>query len=288
MKNFSLVLILYFISLISTAQQEISTAYATVANNMFAPLDKTRIPHGILSDFGMEFANIKVYNGILNNNTVVDAPVLKNIYNTLLASRIINATTGFINPNSYESNWRTHRTVGVISVSGLYFKYSAFINDAINLNKINFVNNQFIDKFIGGVWQNPYQEFQTFAMTPAISKYEGLNFQVKIPTAIFYSNYQNLVQSIQIDFDNGLGFVIVPFNQNIDVSYATEGIKVWKYKLNLVNGTSLLSQSKIMLTQGMNSVASGTTLAMATQSISSIWPPQSITATKPLQEPMAA
>lgn len=44
MKKISLVLILFFISLISTAQQEISTAYATQATAMFAPLDKTRVP----------------------------------------------------------------------------------------------------------------------------------------------------------------------------------------------------------------------------------------------------
>lgn len=258
MKKFSLILILFLVFIRANAQQEISTAYATQASAMFAPLDKTKIPHGILLDFGMEFTNLKAYNGTLTDSTAVNAIALKNIYNTLFASRIVNTTAGFINPNNFDSSWRTHRTVGIISVSGLYFKYAAFINDAINLNIVNFVNNQFADKFIGGVWQNPYQEFQTFAMAPAISKYEGLNFKVKIPSDIFYSNYQNLVQSIQIDFDNGLGFVTVPFNQNIDLSYATEGIKVWKYKLNLTNGTSLLSQSKITLTQGITAVPWGT------------------------------
>lgn len=285
MKKFSLLSLLFLVFNIATAQQEISTAYATEANNMFAPLDKTKVPHGILLDFGMEFTNLKAYNGTLTDSTAVDAPALKNIYNTLFSSRIVNTTTGFINPNSYESNWNTHRTPGIISISGIYFKYASFTNDAINANKVNFTNNQFQDKFINGVWQNPYQEFQTFAMTPAINSYEGLNLQVKIPSTIFYSNYQSLIQSIQIDFDNGLGYVSVPFNQNTAVNYTTEGVKTWKYKINLTNGTSLLSQSKIEITQGITTIPWGTAtmqpVAMSgqTTTTNSVYS-HSITATK--------
>lgn len=276
---------LFLVSVMATAQQEISTAYADAVNNMFAPLDKTRIPHKILLDFGFEYTNLKAFNGTLTDSTVVDAQTLKHIYNTLFSSRVTSATTGFINPNNFDSNWKTYRTAGIITVSGLYYKYNAFINDAINLGKINFVNNQFQDKFVSGVWQNPYQEFQAFAMAPAITKYEGLNFKVKIPSTIFYSNYQSLVQSIQIDFGNGAGYVTVPFNQNVTINYTTEGVKVWKYKLNLTNGTSLLSQSKIEVTQGISTIPWGSlspaTTAMATTSVaSSTIYSHNITATK--------
>ena len=260
MKKISLLSLLFFVFNMATAQQEISTAYATQATNMFAPLDKNRIPHKVLLDYGFEYTNLKAYNGTLSDSTVVDVPTLKHIYNTIFSSRVTSATTGFINPNNFDSNWK-NRTAGTITVSGLYYKYNAFINDAINLGKVNFVNNQFQDKFVSGVWQNPYQEFQAFAMAPAISKYEGLSFTVKIPSTIFYSNYQSLVQSIQIDFGNGAGYVTVPFNQNVTISYATEGVKTWKYKLNLTNGTSLLSQSKIDVTQGVTTIPWGTSIA---------------------------
>ena len=269
----------------ATAQQEISTAYATQATNMFAPLDKNRIPHKVLLDYGFEYTNLKAFNGTLTDSTMVDAPTLKHIYNTIFSSRVTSATTGFINPNNFESNWKTNRIAGTITVSGLYYKYNAFINDAINLGKVNFVNNQFQDKFVSGVWQNPYQEFQAFAMAPAITKYEGLSFKVKIPSAIFYSNYQSLVQSIQIDFGNGAGYVTVPFNQNVTINYTTEGVKVWKYKLNLTNGTSLLSQSKIEVTQGITTIPWGsftpsTTAISATSVASSTIYSHNITATK--------
>ena len=214
MKKFIFFFLMFLVYSMVNAQQETSRAYDTEASAMFAPLNKTLVPHGILLDFGMEFTNLKAYNGTLTDSTIVNAMVLKDMYNTLILSRIVNTTTGFVNPNSYESNWNRERTAGVISVSGLYFKYATLINDAINLNKINFANNQFSDKFINGVWQNPYQEFQTFAMTPAISTYEGLYFMVKIPSSIFYSNFQSSVESIQVDFGNGGGYSTVPLNQN--------------------------------------------------------------------------
>ena len=285
MKKISLLSLLFFVFNMATAQQEISTAYATQATNMFAPLDKNRIPHKVLLDYGFEYTNLKAFNGTLTDSTVVDVPTLKHIYNTLFSSRVTSATTGFINPNNFESNWKTNRIAGTITLSGLYYKYNAFINDAINLGKVNYVNNQFQDKFVGGVWQNPYQEFQAFAMAPAITKYEGLSFTVKIPSTIFYSNYQSLVQSIQIDFGNGAGYITVPFNQNVTVNYATEGVKTWKYKLNLTNGTSLLSQSKIDVKQGVTTIPWGTstvsTSAMAATSVaSSTIYSHNITATK--------
>lgn len=181
MKKISYFLLCFLVFTIANAQQEISNAYATQVSNMFAPLDKTKIPHGLLLDFGFEYTNLKAYNGTLVDSTTINPTALKNIYNTLFSSRIINTTTGFVNPNNYETNWNNNRSTGIITVSGLYFKYASLINDAINLNKINFSNNQFQDKFINGIYQNPYQEFQTFAMTTAIQKYEGLNIKVKIP-----------------------------------------------------------------------------------------------------------
>ena len=65
------VFVCFLVFNMATAQQEISTAYATQANNMFAPLDKTRIPHGILSDFGFEYINLKAFNSTLTDNTVL-------------------------------------------------------------------------------------------------------------------------------------------------------------------------------------------------------------------------
>ncbi len=64
-KWFGLVLIsmLLLYSNTSTAQTETDTTFFTQINYIFANLDKSKIPNGILRDFSMEFTNIENYNG---------------------------------------------------------------------------------------------------------------------------------------------------------------------------------------------------------------------------------
>jgi len=45
---------LLFCVLNVNAQKEINTSFAEQMNNVFSDLDKTKIPHGILLDYGME------------------------------------------------------------------------------------------------------------------------------------------------------------------------------------------------------------------------------------------
>lgn len=221
-------------------------------NTVFGSLDKTKIPHGILLDYGMEFTNVPAYNGTLTDSTYSDKSSLNQIYNTLLSSRVREVSTAWITPTEYDNRWNGNRSIGVIALSGLYFKYAQFADNALTTNKIMLSNNKFYDKVINGVWQNPYQELQTFAMAAPIKQYDELTMQVKIPSNIFISNYQNLITSIQIDFDNGQGYVTVTYNQNITVNYTTYGTKIWKYKLNLSNGTALYNQSRMKI--GKNQV----------------------------------
>lgn len=48
---------------IAFAQVETDTTFFTQMNYIFANLDKSKVPYGILRDFSMEFTNIENYNG---------------------------------------------------------------------------------------------------------------------------------------------------------------------------------------------------------------------------------
>ena len=47
--------------------QTVNTEYATQINNVFEHLDKTRVPHKLLVDYAMEFAELSAYSGRLIN-----------------------------------------------------------------------------------------------------------------------------------------------------------------------------------------------------------------------------
>ncbi|MBP2834260.1 hypothetical protein J8281_18875, partial [Aquimarina sp. U1-2] len=216
-------------------------------DNTFQPLEKHRVPHGILLDFGMEFTHVPAYNGTLTDTTFINKRVLKEIYNTLLMSRITTTSTGFVTSEDFNTNWRNNRSSNYIALSGLFFNYSRFNQNAYP-NKLNYVNNKFDDKYINGVWQNPYETLKTFAIATPIDVYDGLNFNVKVPQSIFYSNASSSINRLEIDFADGNGYRQVGFNQEVSVNYTTAGNKTWKYKLVLTNGQSLYAQSKIKIT----------------------------------------
>lgn len=79
-------------------------------------------------------------------------------------------------------------------------------------NTITITNGKLYDKFVGGIWQNPYDEKQVFAVTAPIVKYNSLSMQVQLPTALWYTNQASNVQSIEIDFNDGLGYQTVTFD----------------------------------------------------------------------------
>lgn len=226
---------------------EVNTTFGQQMATMFGTLEKNRVPHGLLLDLAMEFTNVPAFNGILTDSTYTRPKVLKEIYNTLLMSRIRDVTTGFITPDEFENNWFAQRAEEHIALSGLYFKYSRFALNAASANKLTYSNGKIYDKYIGSVWQNPYQEMKTFAMATPVDVYSGLSLKVKIPQSIFYSNYASEIQNIAIDFGDGLGFRFVPYNQLVNVNYTTEGVKTWKYRLTLTSGQTMLSHSKIKI-----------------------------------------
>jgi hypothetical protein len=240
-----LLLLCLFATQLVTAQT-VSTDYATQINSTFANLDKTRIPHKLLVDYAMEFEELSNFNGVLTNNNITNKGTYIGIYNTLLMARVNANITGLVNPTIFKNNWDNLRQTNKIVLSGLYYKYNEFKPNAPN-NTITITNGKLYDKFVGGIWQNPYDEKQVFAVTAPIVKYNSLSMQVQLPTALWYSNQANNVQSIAIDFNDGLGYQSVTFDQIKNVAYTTAGLKEWKYKLTLTNNQILYSHSKIQI-----------------------------------------
>ena len=235
------------------AQQTNNTEFKTKTLQVYQNLDKVRVPHGILLDFGMEFTNLQAFNGTLSDSTFTNSQRLSDIYKTLLMCRVRQVNTGFITPEEYATRWYLQRTSGVLVLSGQYFKYSRFADTAYP-SKLNYVNNQFSDKFVNSVWQDPYEEKSLFAMAPPVQSYKGLQFKVKLPANLFLSNYPATVQNIQVDFSDGLGFRIAAFDQLLNVNYTLPNTYIWKYKITLTNGQILLSHSKMLIEKGLKTI----------------------------------
>ena len=97
-KQLCLLLLLCALSLSSFAQNEINSEFINRMNYVFSPLEKNRVPNGLLLDYAMEFADLKSYNGVLTDSNKVNAGLLKDMYATVAMSAIHTNAGGFYNP----------------------------------------------------------------------------------------------------------------------------------------------------------------------------------------------
>lgn len=252
MKKIILVLLIGLLPLMGFSQKEINRSFSREMDQTFKNLDKKRVPDGILLDFGMEFTNVRAFNGTLTDSTFVYFNTLKRIYKTLLTSRVQNVSEGFVASKTFSQDWQKNRSAEYIALSGLYFKYAQFSKDAYPSKiKVNVKDSTFSDKYSNGVWQNPYQESEVFAIAPPLYVYKGLKMKVKLPKSIFYSNDRQGVQKIEVDFSDGQGFRDFPYDKLLDVKYGKLGTKIWKYKVTFANSHTMLAQSRIKIGEGL-------------------------------------
>ena len=226
--------------------QNVRTEYADKINEVFAGVDLSRVPHHLLTDYAMEFVDLKAYNGVENDSNYVSKGIYRSAYNTLLMARTQTNVADLIRPNQFYNNWQDKREAYTIALSGLYYKYSSFREDA-HPDYITISDNKLYDKYVDGVWQNPYETHQVFMMAPPITRYNYKNMVVELPENLWYSNQDVQVQSIAIDFNDGNGYQTINFRESINLTYESEGIYDWDYKLTLTNGENLFSHSKIII-----------------------------------------
>lgn len=191
------------------AQHIVDTSFYHQTNYIFGNLDKSKVPFGILKDFGFEFSNLQYYDGTnMADSTLLNKYMLLGIYKTLFSSAVTTTAVATLpNPAVIDSVWYTKRKPGFITLSGLFYQYAyldknAYINNKITVNG----SNQLYDKYTSGIWQNPYISTNALGFAPATDVYMGKNFNILLSDSLWLSNSKNLVDHIEIDVADGLGY----------------------------------------------------------------------------------
>jgi hypothetical protein len=241
-------LLVLVLSYCASAQTDINTSFSDRMNYVFQRLEKNRVPNGLLLDYALEFTNLSNFNGTLltDSNKVMSAE-FGEIYNTLYLSRIHSNGFTLQNPSLLDSLWFSQRAYGKIVLSGLFYNYSRFRDDAAQNNLIAIQNDQVVDRYVKGVWQDPYQSERVFAVAPSIEFYEGKNLQVILPVNLWQTNAAGEVSGLSIDLGDGQGYRAITVGQPITVNYADTGTKEWIYRLQLTSGQYLYSHSQVRI-----------------------------------------
>jgi len=245
--------LLFMLPTLALAQIEVDDQWKTSVNPIFQNLDKNKIQSGMLLDYAMEFIDVTAYNGTLTDSTYINANVVGDIYKTLFMSKVAADTTHTPLFERYAYNWARERynatkdSSGVYILTGLLYEYQKLNENALAQNKITVSNNKYYDKYISGVWQNPYQTKRAFAVTPPVAHSRSKDVYFKLPNELFLSNLNNQIANIQLDADNGQGYQNMPYNTIVPIQFFENKIHELKFKVTLVNGQTLYCHSKFKI-----------------------------------------
>ncbi|MBW3518739.1 T9SS type A sorting domain-containing protein [Flavobacterium sp. NKUCC04_CG] len=236
----------------------IGREWAADIGQYFRHLETNRIPHGILLDYAMEFTDISIYNGKdeniyeNNNKAEVDIGVFSDIYKTLQMGRIHPSTQEhFVEMEKIANIWGNFRKIHnqeentTLVLSGLYYKYSKISQRALDTGLLH-SEMYYQDVYVDNVWQNPYEEESTIAITPPIQIIDTNQFEVLFPRELLYGNALEEIERIEIDFSDGNGPQNLPFNEPITVNYEEDGTYTWVFRTFLNDGRILTSITKML------------------------------------------
>lgn len=119
------------------------------------------------------------------------------------------------------------------------------------------VNGQLKDVYVNSVWQNPYQEFNTVAISPSTIEYNLTYCSVVLPSNLFLSNRSSEISTIQFDAADGIGYRTIQYNIPVSLNYADTGWKRWLFRITLTSGQQLFSHTKVHFSNTSNVAGSG-------------------------------
>ncbi len=245
-----------FCSIVFTMRgQTVNTGFAQDINNRFSLLEKNRVPHHILLDYGFDIIDATKFEGVLRSDNYMTIGTFNELFKTIVSSATSTSASGLSSPVSVKQEWSSlqkndHNKTRLsfkasVVLNGLLFNYSRFDPNALNNNKIQITNGKYEDKYINGVWQNPYLTGITFAITSPVSYINSANVEVRLPLTLWHSN--QTVTNLDVDFGNGSGYKSLNNGQIASTNYATDGTYTWTYRVRLSNGQYKYSRQKVIV-----------------------------------------
>ncbi|WP_040279308.1 T9SS type A sorting domain-containing protein [Psychroserpens damuponensis] len=245
----------------STKAQTINTTLAQDINNVFSLLEKNRIPHNILLDYGFDRIDVASFDGVLRTDNYIGLERYGQIYNALVSSATAVNVSGFEPPSQELTEWQTLQkqkndlakmsNKASVILNGLLYKYSKINSNALANNKIQVINGKYDDKYKRGAWQNPYDVHTAFAISAPILYINKPQVEVSLPATLWHSN--TTITNLDIDFGDGNGYKSILNNTTANTTYTNIGTYDWTYRVQLSNGQYKYCRQKVKVTQVDNS-----------------------------------
>ena len=202
--------------------------------NIFEYVDKSQIPTGLLSDYGLKFIYPDSYNGVVCDSNYVSRVVWEMLYAGLYDSRI-NGKCQMQTPDEVYK-----QAEGNLSI--LYYKYNTFAEDALERGLVTFEDEKI--RIVPGM-PSPYVEKECFAVVPE----EG-TLPYVFDKNNFFTNTGLDVTKIEYKIGNG-NYGVIPISSGMShrVPVNTPGEYDITFRVTFSSGKTMESHSIITVPQ---------------------------------------
>lgn len=226
--------ILFFIMSASTYGQTSITENEVVRaslDKMFMNLDKSKVPTGLLLDYAIDIVDFDKYDGReLTDSNYVSLSILENILRSV-NSASVTSTLPVANIETLTDNPLVSSNVNIFLA---LFKYNYLKANVIEDGLLTYDESteQVSDRYIDGIWQNPYEENYIAAFAPSSAISPSLNVEFTFSSSNIKSNVSE-GYSVQFDAGDGVGFRTVNVSDVLNVNYPESGLKELRMRIAL-------------------------------------------------------
>lgn len=222
---------------------DLDALYAVV-KSPYAGLDTSmaRISTGYLADKAVDLVKLPLFDGsTLCDSNYVNISAFRDLFRTMNYARVNGAAVEY----DADSIYGTLSSSPYVKLGSALFQYNRIRGDAVSngLIEYNSGSGSFSDRYVGGVWQNPYKTERVFMFTASRFTCESIDVTFDISDLTSWCNAG--ITSALIDFGDGLGYVSPGVSSTRQIYYSSPGEKELKLKISLPGGVVLESHTRI-------------------------------------------
>lgn len=221
-------------------------------DEMFENLDKSKIPTGLLLDYAMNIVDFDLFDGseLIEDNTVT-LITFENMLHSINSAAVNTAPCSDV-PLMISS---LKESDDGINVGFLAYKYNYIKAEALDDGLMNYSSGQVSDRYVNGIWQNPYDEAVIFGFTTGAYSEETGNITFNFTSDHILTNMT--FSSFYFDAGDGEGYRSITFPTIVSTSYLESGEKELKFKAISANGDVYESHSVLVIRE-LNMITTAT------------------------------
>ncbi len=215
--------------------------FLSTIDTVFSGLSYDSIPTGILIEKAITGKGTTYYG--TENDSTSDFNVFYGLYKAIKDGS--NNRASYWDYNDFKQAIDYASAENAIPIFILNYDYNTLKPYFIDSNLIDTIGGRLYD--VVGRVESPYVTRKLFSATTSRSYGASDSIRFICNQENYFSNDTSTIATIEINFDDGLGYRIISLNEPIDIHYISDGEKLIQYRITLTNSMVLKAHSTFQL-----------------------------------------